>query len=159
MNEIVKSTVATPIGPFSFAVRDGKVIESTFGSTAKLKSRGRKVESIPKITGLVRSYFRGDLKALDLIPVDVEASPFRKRVLQKMRGIKAGRVMSYRELARSSGSPRAARAVGSTCATNRIPLIIPCHRVVTSDGSIGKYGYGMKKKSWLLEFEGAIERS
>lgn len=159
MSEILKSSVTTPIGPFSFAVKDGKVIESTFGSIAKLKSSGRKVGSIPMITALVRSYFRGELKALDRIPVDVDASPFRKRVLLKMRGIKVGSVMSYRDLARLSGSEGAARAVGSTCATNRIPLIIPCHRVITSDGSIGNYGYGMKKKSWLLEFEGAIERS
>jgi methylated-DNA-[protein]-cysteine S-methyltransferase len=76
-----------------------------------------------------------------------------------MRRIPVGKVMSYKELAKRSGSEDASRAVGSTCADNQIPLIIPCHRVLPSDGSIGHYGYGAKKKRWLLEFEGAISHS
>lgn len=157
--KLLSSTIRTPIGPFSFTTRDGKVIEATFGSTRKLSERGPLVKSIPQISTALRSYFQGDLSALDEIPVGISATEFRARVLRKMRRIPVGKAISYKELAKRSGSSGASRAVGSTCASNRIPLIIPCHRVIPSDGSIGAYGYGSKKKLWLLEFEGAIARS
>lgn len=64
---------------------------------------------------------------------------------------------SYGELALKSGFPRASRAVGSVCAKNAIPLIIPCHRVIASGGKLGSYAFGVEKKRWLLEFEGALE--
>lgn len=156
---LLTSSVATPIGPFSFTTRGGKVIEATFGSTRSLRARGRIVRSIPVISPALRAYFGGDLNALELIPVELSSSEFRTRVLRAMRKIPVGKTVSYKELARKSGSEDASRAVGSTCASNRIPLIIPCHRVIPSDGSIGAYGYGTKKKQWLLEFEGAISRS
>ena len=153
---LVTSVISTPIGPFSFSVVDGKVIEATFGSTRKLRRRGRIVKSVPIISPALRAYFRGEIHAIDSIPVEISSTEFRSRVLRAMRRIPAGKVMSYKELARRSGSADASRAVGSTCASNQIPLIIPCHRVLPSDGSIGNYGYGAKKKIWLLEFEGAI---
>jgi methylated-DNA-[protein]-cysteine S-methyltransferase len=158
-HEALTSTVATPLGPFSFTTMDGKVIESTFGQPRSLHLKSTFVRSIPGISAHIRSYFAGEFNALDLVPVEISASDFQDLVLRKMRGIKAGKTLSYQGLAKRSGSPRASRAVGSTCATNRIPLIIPCHRVISSDGSIGRYGYGEKRKRWLLEFEGAIERS
>jgi len=156
---LLTSSVATPIGPFSFTTRDGRLIEATFGSTRKLHARGRVVKSIPTITSALRAYFQGEHDALERIPVELSETEFRTRVLRTMRKIPVGKTMSYKELARKSGSENASRAVGSTCASNRIPLIIPCHRVIPSDGSIGAYGYGMKKKQWLLEFEGAISRA
>lgn len=156
---LLTSSVATPVGPFSFTTRDGKVIEATFGSTRKLHAKGRIVKTIPVITSALRAYCQGELDALESIPVELSETEFRTRVLRVMRRIPAGTTMSYKELARRSGSKDASRAVGSTCASNRIPLIIPCHRVVPSDGSIGAYGYGSKKKEWLLQFEGAISRS
>jgi methylated-DNA-[protein]-cysteine S-methyltransferase len=156
---LLTSSVATPVGPFSFTARDGKVIEATFGSSQKLRARGRIVRSIPVISPALRAYFGGELEALEMIPVELSATEFRTRVLRAMRKIPVGTTVSYKELARKSGSEDASRAVGSTCASNRIPLIIPCHRVIPSDGSIGAYGYGTKKKQWLLEFEGAISRS
>lgn len=159
MSEILLATVTTPIGPFSVAVESGMVIESTFGGTRALRSKGRKVNFIPGVSIAIRRYFAGDFRALDSIPIDPRVSGFRGKVLKEMRKIKPGKTLSYQALASKANSPRASRAVGTACATNPIPLIIPCHRVLPSNGGTGKYGYGSDKKEWLLEFEGAISRS
>lgn len=154
MSQLLTTSLTTPIGPFSLTTSDGRVIEATFGRAKDLHTQGRRVRSIPGITGALRRYFAGEIDALDSIPVKVELSEFQERVLRSMRGIKSGKTLSYQQLAKKCGSPRASRAVGSACARNPIPLIIPCHRVITSDGSLGNYGYGQKRKRWLLEFEG-----
>ena len=73
-----------------------------------------------------------------------------------MRAIKAGKTESYADLAHRAGSPAAVRAAGSACAKNKIAVIIPCHRIVKTGGAIGAYGWGVKKKIWLLEHENAI---
>lgn len=157
-SEVLTTSVQTPIGPYSFTVLHGKVIEATFGRPQALHRRGRVVRDIPTISQSIRSYFAGEIRALDKVPVEIEGTLFRRSVLRKMRRIKAGKTLSYQGLAKKVGSPRASRAVGSACATNSIPLIIPCHRVVPSNGSIGNYGYGKRKKAWLLQFEGAVTR-
>ncbi len=72
-----------------------------------------------------------------------------------MRRIKPGHVASYSELAEAAGAPRAARAVGNACARNPFPILVPCHRVVKSDGSIGGFGGDASMKRYLLELEGA----
>lgn len=159
MSEILLSTITTPIGPFSVAVESGTVIESTFGSARALKSKGRKVNFIPGVSIAIRRYFSGDFHALDSIPIDPKVNGFRGKVLKEMRKIRPGKTLSYQSLAAKAKSPRASRAVGSACATNPIPLIIPCHRVLPSGGGIGNYGYGSDKKEWLLDFEGAISSS
>lgn len=156
-SSVLLSSIKTEIGPYSFAVQDGLVIEATFGAISRLKSRGKKVRSIPKISTALQRYFAGDLRALDKIKVSESGSPFHKKVMRAMRRIPAGSVASYGELARKAGRARASRAVGSACSGNPIPLIVPCHRVVRSDGKLGQYGYGVKAKRWLLEFEGALD--
>lgn len=153
---LVTSTIKTPIGPFSFSVTEGKVIEATFGSSRKLRNRGRTVRSVPGVSKALVAYFAGDIRALDSIKVAGSETLFRRKVYRSMRRIRPGTTASYRDLARQSGSPDASRAVGSACARNPIPLIVPCHRVLPSDGSVGRYGYGTNRKRWLLEFEGAI---
>jgi len=92
-------------------------------------------------------------------PVDLErAGPFEKEVLAALRRIPAGEVRTYGEIARAVGQPGAARAVGAACARNPVPLLIPCHRVVRSDGGLGGYsltgGVGLKRR--LLDAEGAL---
>ena len=74
-----------------------------------------------------------------------------------MRKIPSGKVITYQTLARKAGSPAAVRAAGTACGRNAIAPIIPCHRIIRSDGSLGNYGYGVGKKSWLLRHEGAID--
>ena len=105
---------------------------------------------------LVRAYFDGDLRALDAIGVGYRGSSFKWRVSQHMRGIGPGEVDSYAGLARRAGRPTAVRAVGTVCSKNAIPLIVPCHRVVRSDGSLGNYFYGVELKAALLRHEGGL---
>ena len=83
------------------------------------------------------------------------ATGFRRRVLDQLRLVDFGHTVSYAELASSAGSPRAVRAAGSACATNPVPLVVPCHRVVRSDGSIGQYRGGPEAKRTLLALEAA----
>lgn len=102
-------------------------------------------------------YFDGDLTALDDLPVDPDVTPFRRQVLAAMRRIPAGQVDTYGDLGRAAGaSPGAVRAVGSACATNPIPIIIPCHRVVAAGGKMGGFSSpgGLDTKQWLLRHEG-----
>lgn len=90
------------------------------------------------------------------LPLDLAVTPFRRRVLDQAASIPKGEVRSYGWLARHIGSPGASRAVGSAMATNPVPLIIPCHRVVRSDGRIGAYSLGGPENKWkLLRHEGA----
>lgn len=157
MSEVLVTSIVTPIGPFSVAAVDGVVIESTFGSAKRLRNKGRTVYFIPGVTIPIRRYFSGDHKALDSIAVRIEGSGFRTKVLKEMRRVRAGKVTSYKALAARAGSVNASRAVGSACATNLIPLIIPCHRVLPTSGGVGNYGYGVKRKKWLLNFESVSE--
>jgi methylated-DNA-[protein]-cysteine S-methyltransferase len=97
-------------------------------------------------------------QSVDFRDVDLDLSyltPFQKRVVEHCRKIGYGRTRSYGELAELAGSPRAARAVGSTMAANRFPLIVPCHRVINSDGSPGNYSAldGPRTKVRLLALE------
>lgn len=98
------------------------------------------------------SWLRGDAQALDL-PVDVRATAFQERVWRALRAIPYGETVSYSELARSIGAPAATRAVARACATNRVALVIPCHRVVREDGGLGGYRWGIDRKRRLLETE------
>lgn len=98
------------------------------------------------------SYLRGEAQALDL-PVDVRATAFQERVWRALRAIPYGATVSYGALARSIGAPSATRAVARACATNRVALVIPCHRVVREDGGLGGYRWGIDRKRRLLETE------
>lgn len=100
-------------------------------------------------------YFAGQRTTFE-IPVDRSLSKgFRLNVLQHLSGIGFGHTESYTEVAAATGSPQAVRAVGSACATNPLPVIVPCHRVVRSDGSLGGYLGGLDAKRFLLELETA----
>lgn len=103
---------------------------------------------------LVERYLAGELDALNHIKVSLPAGESRQAVLEQMRQIPASQTFSYGELAQRAGYPRAARAVGSICKHNPLPLIIPCHRVTKSDGSLGQYVFGADLKRRLLRHEG-----
>ena len=100
-------------------------------------------------------YFAGARHRFDL-PVDLQlAHGFRRTVLDHLRDIAYGTTASYATVAAASGSPAAVRAVGSACAHNPVPVVVPCHRVVRSDGSIGQYLGGTDAKQTLLDLEAA----
>jgi methylated-DNA-[protein]-cysteine S-methyltransferase len=109
-----------------------------------------------RIAKALSEYSDGDPLALDRVRVEQPGSVFRQAVWKSMRAIAYGEVNSYSELAESTGSPRAYRAVGTTCAENLVALFVPCHRVVAAR-SIGGYGYGLDVKHALLAHEKAID--
>lgn len=101
----------------------------------------------------IEDYFAKRRTAFD-VPVDLSlAYGFRRSVVEHLRDIAYGRRESYAQVASAVGSPRAVRAVGSACAHNPLPVVIPCHRVVRSDGSTGQYVGGPHAKTTLLELE------
>ena len=114
----------------------------------------KEVKKIPIISELIADYFDGDLVAINAIKVSQPGGTFSQSAWKAMRRIRAGKVLSYAELAQNSGSPKAVRAAGSACAKNAIVLVVPCHRIVKTGGSLGNYAYGVNKKEWLLRHEG-----
>jgi methylated-DNA-[protein]-cysteine S-methyltransferase len=103
----------------------------------------------------VMAYFEGAPTDFAALTLDPRGTPFQLRVWQELRRIPRGQAISYGELARRVGSPKASRAVGQANAVNPIPVIIPCHRVIAADGSLGGYSSGLERKRWLLRHEGA----
>jgi len=90
------------------------------------------------------------------LPLDLRATAFQLRVWQSLLEIPYGETRSYREIAEAIGQPTAVRAVANACAANPVPLVVPCHRVIRSDGDIGGYGLGVERKRVLLEQEHEI---
>jgi methylated-DNA-[protein]-cysteine S-methyltransferase len=106
----------------------------------------------------LRAYFGGDLGVLDAIPVDLHGTQFQCKVWRALRRIATGKVISYGELARRIGAPTAVRAVGLANGANPVPVVVPCHRVIGSNGKLTGYGGGLDRKAWLLRHEGATFR-
>jgi methylated-DNA-[protein]-cysteine S-methyltransferase len=107
------------------------------------------------------AYLEGDSDSLTL-PVDLRLAraPFRREVLETLhRDVARGATITYGALADRAGHPRAARAVGTACARNPVPLVVPCHRVLPSSGGVGAYAGGVARKVTLLELEGALPSS
>ncbi len=102
----------------------------------------------------LRQYFQGKRKQFSL-PLDLEGTDFQKQVLWAVQEVLYGTTQSYKEIAQKIGNPRAVRAVGNANRTNPLPIIIPCHRIIGSDGSMTGYGGGIDLKRKLLEFEKA----
>ena len=98
-------------------------------------------------------YFNGERKEFD-IPLEFHGTNFKMQVLRFLRTVKFGQVISYGELAKKIHRVNAARSVGNTLATNPLPIFIPCHRVITSDKTIGGFSCGIEIKKFLLELEG-----
>jgi|GEM_PF-1470525 len=100
-------------------------------------------------------YFSGKMEALAFVPLDVKSSSFGSSVFDAARHIPPAKTVGYRELASSLGNPSAQRAVARALAANPIPLFIPCHRVIHSNGTLGGYSFaeGVKTKAFLLELE------
>ena len=148
------ATVDSPVGPLLVAATPAGVVRVSFAlegfddvleAPARLDAPRRQLEE----------YFEGRRTAFD-VPVDWRLSTgFRARVLHAIAAIPYGRTGTYRSVATAAGNPAAVRAAGTACATNPIPIIVPCHRVVRSDGTMGRYGGGEAAKRALLEHEHA----
>jgi methylated-DNA-[protein]-cysteine S-methyltransferase len=161
---ITTAILDTPAGPLSLLAHGEALVGAGFtGDPGELHARlHRSLRSLPltaaELPWLVkplRDYFDGDLAALDGLPVYQPATGSRERLWAQMRAVRPGTTISYTDLAARVGLPRtAARAAGAACAANLIAPVIPCHRVLRSDGSLGGYYYGLARKRWLLRHEG-----
>lgn len=159
-------SVQTPLGDFHMITSNqgGKEVvhASGFGDIAKLRQRLplrlRGVElrnTAPDHPYAVRvhDYFNGDLTSLDVIPREQEGGVFYQKVWRAMQAIPPGQTLSYKELAAQADNPTAVRAAGTACAKNLLILLVPCHRIVKSNGELGDYVYGSKMKADLLAHE------
>ncbi len=162
-------TTPTPVGDFHLISEhvterrsEDLVYASGFGSLSDLLTRlpqalrfgvFEKEQSTHPYGALAEAYFRGDKHALEQIPVKQDGTEFYQRVWKAMSAVPYGQTASYKDLAQAVGSPNAVRAVGTTCGRNRLALLVPCHRVIRTDGSRGKYLYGDTIKNYLLDLE------
>lgn len=156
-------TMDTPIGELRLASRDGTLVAAFFDDDwerieRRVERRFPREELVPAsggngAGGALRAYFEGDLAALDSLAVDPGGTAFQAAVWKGLRGIPVGRTASYGELATRVGSPRAVRAAGTAAGANPIGIVIPCHRLIRGDGTLGGYAGGLDRKRWLLEHE------
>lgn len=125
-----------------------------FHPEAKQSSQPLIEECLKQLT----EYFLGKRCTFDIQPGTDSLSVFARKVHQALLKVPYGSVVSYGELAARAGSPKAARAVGRVMSSNPFPLLVPCHRVVNADGSIGRYSaaHGTRTKVWLIDFERGI---
>ena len=138
----------TPVGVMQLIADEHILLGVSFGTLATVidsldsadaTRKINQVKRIPVISDLIDDYFDGDIEAINAIVVRQTGPPFSQAAWKAMRKIKAGKVLSYTELAARSGSPAAVRAAGSACAKNAIVLVVPCHRVVKTGGALGNY--------------------
>lgn len=133
--------------------KGARVERITFAAQSSIPSH----PAAKKLTTLLTCYFAGERVDFSAVPVAIKhGTAFQRRVWQAMCAIPYGEVRTYTELAAHIGHPRAVRAVGNAAAANPIVIVIPCHRVVRSDGTIGNYGGGYQRKQHLLALEGAV---
>ena len=110
---------------------------------------------LKKVSNQIHEYFDLSRKEFSL-DIDIQLSSFYITALTKVIEIPYGETSSYKSIAIKTGNPNASRAVGNANANNPLPIIIPCHRVIANDGSIGGYGGGLQTKRFLLELEGSL---
>lgn len=138
---------SSPVGTICVAVdAEGRLVEVRFVDDPPDAADG-------PVRAAFDAYFAGDVRALDALPVAPAGTLFQRAVWAALREIPAGATWSYRDLAARIGNPAATRAVGAANGANPVPLVIPCHRVIAADGTLGGYSAGLARKRWLLDHE------
>ena len=164
--DIAYRTLDTPVGNLLLAATEQGLVRVAFDledHDQVLVSLAQRVSPrillapgrLDPVTRQLADYFEGSRRSFDLA-LDLRlATGFRRAVLEHLSEIGYGRTESYTQVAAAAGSPRAVRAVGTACALNPVPVVVPCHRVVRSDGSFGGYRGGPEAKRTLLALESA----
>ena len=153
---VFTDTLETPLGTLTIAVDHGGRLEAI-----EFPNRPLQGQCDPGRCSAVRrqleEYFRGQRQKFNL-PLAPSGTAFQQRVWRALQDIPYGQTESYGDLARRLGKPKASRAVGSANGANPIPIVIPCHRVIASNGGLGGYAGGLALKRQLLKLEGALEQ-
>jgi len=138
----------SPAGTLYVSEENGKIVrisrieETLYGDS----------EILENCTCQLNEYFAGKRKKFDL-PLSLEGTEFQKSVWKAMEEIEYGTCISYQKLAEMAGFSKAVRAVGTACGHNPIGIVIPCHRVIRSDGKTGNYAWGTEMKQFLIDLE------
>ncbi len=155
----------TPMGPVLVVASDRGLVASTLpgcdwpADLDRIAARhpgcelAESVDRLRPYLDALAAYFDGTPFPADL-PLDLDGAPFQAAAWEAMRSIPQGQVITYAELAARAGSPNASRASGTACGSNPVPLFVPCHRVVASNGGLGGFGGGLEMKKLLLRREG-----
>ncbi|MDZ7916669.1 MAG: methylated-DNA--[protein]-cysteine S-methyltransferase [Rhodococcus sp. (in: high G+C Gram-positive bacteria)] len=162
--DVAYRTVDSPVGKLLLAATDVGLVRVAFAVEGHDRVLERLADTVsPRVLHYPRrldsvareldEYFAGARREFDLNLDFQLAKGFRREVLRHLPEIEYGHTASYSVVAAASGSPRAVRAVGTACAKNPLPLVVPCHRVVRSDGSLGQYAGGPELKAILLDLE------
>ena len=164
--DVAYRTIDTPVGTLLLAATPQGLIRVAYASedhdavlaalagriSPRILNAPRRLDAVARE---LEEYFAGARRRFD-VPLDLRlATGFRRTVLSQLPGIGYGQTASYAAVAAAAGSPRAVRAVGTACATNPLPIVVPCHRVIRSDGSPGRYLGGPDAKQLLLRLEAA----
>ena len=155
-SRIFYTTLDSPVGAL-FLTSNGEAITELFmekhkGGPKPIGDWRRDDALFREAADQLRAYFAGELTEFDL-RLATGGAPFQQRVWAELQKIPYGSTISYGELARRVGNPKASRAVGAANGSNPISIIIPCHRVIGSNGKLTGYGGGIERKKFLLEFE------
>ena len=162
--DVAYRTVDSPVGALLLAATDQGVVRVAFDCEnhddvlAALADRvsPRILRAPARLDAVARQldeYFAGRRSAFDVVLDFRLSAGFRRAVLEQLRTIGYGKTASYAQVAEQAGNPKAVRAVGTACALNPLPLVVPCHRVVRSDGAAGNYRGGTQAKLTLLALE------
>jgi len=162
---VVTTLVDTPLGPMLAGATDDGVCLAEFADRrmlpTQLETLRRRLHrpivagshpNLDRLRAQLTEYFAGERPTFDL-PLVAPGSAFQQRTWAELRALGTGSTVTYEELARRVGRPRAQRAVGTANGANRIAVVIPCHRVVRKSGETGNYGGGRWRKEWLLAHE------
>jgi len=155
ITRLFHSTFSSPFGPITLVASDAALVRLEFGTSVP-RIAGTEIIANSEKTSVyerqLNEYLAGKRRYFDL-RLDLRGTEFQRLCWQALFRIPYGETRSYAELARMVGRPRACRAVGAANGSNPIAIIVPCHRVIASDGTLGGYGGGLPAKRWLLELE------
>ncbi len=143
--------VPSPLGDL-LLTSDGERLTGLIFDEAPTEDMDRDRAALSEPAKQLRAYLAGELKDFDL-ELEQPGTAFQQTVWAELRAIPYGETISYAELARRVGKPQAPRAVGGANGRNRIAIVVPCHRVIAADGSLGGYGGELWRKEWLLNRE------
>jgi AraC family transcriptional regulator of adaptative response/methylated-DNA-[protein]-cysteine methyltransferase len=171
LKNLVAEEIATPLRPMLAVANERGICLLEFVDRRALATELRdlrarlKVAIVPgsnqylnRLRAELQEYFQGKRRRFD-VPLDLGGTRFQRRVWNRLLDIPFGQTVSYAQVASEVGEPRAVRAVGQANGKNPVAIVVPCHRVVRTDGSLSGYGGGLWRKRWLLEHERAARQS
>jgi methylated-DNA-[protein]-cysteine S-methyltransferase len=152
---VIHDLLPSPLGDVLVVADDDQVLTGLWFADRHGVPDGSKRTRLPAVSAELDAYWAGELREFT-VPIRFGGTPFQHSVWEALAAVPYGTTLGYGELAARLGRPAAARAVGAANGQNPISVIVPCHRLVGSSGSLVKYGGGLERKRWLLQHESAL---